>query len=304
MVWLGVGGAAIDVIYDHQDAKPRYEVGGSTANVAMILAHFEKKVRYNTAVGIDLEGSHVLAYMKNLNIDVIADKIEKTPRFLQRIGFIENEEIKYGNYYLNCRHGKRLPKLMQPSQSYVGLSDVNMFYFQELTTHTLALAKKCHKFGIHVWFEPQLLEEKHQDVLQYCNVVKYGKETEIVTDVEMEIKTMGSKGLEYRIHDGAWNHVSALAAPNAVADEGGAGDHLTAGMVLGMLDGLASEDSISYGMALASLSTCYKGARGLESNATFDEINSMTQNVVDGNNIDNLPIRPVSSMVFEPCECK
>jgi fructokinase len=149
----------------------------------------------------------------------------------------------------------------------------------------LTLAARASEEGAVVIFEPSGKSDPKlfQEALQLAHVVKYadqrlsevGDAMDGETSTLLEIKTSGSKGLQYRHRLGRgvfkWMQLNAVAAPR-LSDTCGAGDWCTAGVIsklaAGGQAGLRTagadgvREALHYGQALAAWNCAFEGARG------------------------------------------
>jgi fructokinase len=91
---------------------------------------------------------------------------------------------------------------------------------------------------------------------------------------QVQVRTRGARGLEFRIGHGAWH--SRRARPARVSDSAGAGDWVTAGLLAHLtedprLTHRNISDGLNLGQALAALSCAFVGARGMNNTLSWGE---------------------------------
>lgn len=306
---LSVGACAIDTIYE-DNKHPIFRVGGSLCNVSYILANLGYPVTNITKIGMDREGKYIEQMLSNIGVDtkyIFSDKSHLTGKIRQ--------VVKYGNheYIFACKHGNKLPEMLMPTIGEITdeMSSLRpkMFYFQYVNDATIMFAKKFRDLKIPVFFEPQKINDtsEHREILQYCNVVKYNIEPEFIPEVPLLIHTMGRNGTEYNLNYNGIKHVPAFKIP-IVVDAGGAGDHMTAGLLYKLLNGYSIQDSILYGHALASLSCRFVGAHGIEDVIDKTNIINLADRLIAKENIIDDDVyaginKVYKNIVFDACMC-
>ena len=306
---LGVGACSIDTIYE-DNKHPVFRVGGSLCNVSYILANLGYPVTYITKLGIDREGKYIEQMLSRIGVDtkyIFNDKSHPTGKIRQVVKYGEHE------YTFVCKHGHKLPEMLMPILDEITekMSSLRpkMFYFQYVNDATIMFAKKFKDLKIPVFFEPQKMNDtpEHREIVQYCNVVKYNTEPEFVPEVPLLIHTMGRNGTEYNLNYNGVKYVPAFKIANVI-DTGGAGDHMTAGLLYKLLNGSSIHDSILYGHALASLSCRFIGAHGIEDVVDKTNIINLADRLILKENITDGDVyaginKTYKNMVFDACMC-
>jgi len=163
--------------------------------------------------------------------------------------------------------------------------DVDFYYFDRATLDNVELAEHFAHHGALVVFEPSLVGDNveiFRRAVRAADIVKYADdrlddiEDLGISEVPIEIQTMGSRGLKVRSSNatgGAWIKVDAFELPSGVVDAAGSGDWCTVGIIRALagvtrsaVRQLSLERLISatvYGQALAALNCLTVGAQGL-----------------------------------------
>jgi fructokinase len=95
---------------------------------------------------------------------------------------------------------------------------------------------------------------------------------------QVQVRTRGAKGLEFRIGHGTWH--SRRAHRVRVSDSAGAGDWVTAGLLAHLtedprLTHRNISDGLGLGQALAAISCAFVGARGMSGNLSWGEVRGL-----------------------------
>lgn len=306
---LGLGALSMDVIYEG-NKNPIFRIGGSLCNTSYILANLDYPVTYITKVGADREGKYIKQKLSESGVNtqhIFTDKSKPTGKIRQIVNYGEHE------YTFVCKHENKLPEMLMPTPDEITDEMVNlrpkMFYFQYVNDATMMFAKKFKGLKIPVFFEPQKIHDtpEHREIVQYCDMVKYSVEPEFLPEVPLLLHTMGRNGTDYNLNYGGIKHVPAFRISNVV-DTGGAGDHMTAGMLYKLLNSYSIQDAILYGHALASLSCRFIGAHGMEDVMDRTNIINLADRLIAKEKIVDDDVyasvnKTYKNMVFDACEC-
>jgi fructokinase len=183
-----------------------------------------------------------------------------------------------------------------------------VFYFDRVSKSAIEIARRQKESGALVVFEPSwsASRELFKDCLRLAHVVKYSNE-QIDSPfsrfkIPLEIQTLGAEGLRYRSRisgNGDWVRLPAFHTAELI-DSVGAGDWCTAG-ILQQLGQNGSKSlfeasqkgirvALELGQALGALCCKYEGARGMMYALRKDQVQSMTEHLVDGT-ISEDPVR-------------
>jgi fructokinase len=182
-----------------------------------------------------------------------------------------------------------------------------VYYFDRVSRAGLEFAKVQRSRGALIMFEPCRFntDSLFKRCLDIAHIVKYSSEHEddktLKRKIPLEIQTLGSEGLRYRMgsvtREHAWQKLHAYRVRELV-DSAGAGDWCSAGAVhlLGR-NGAAGfreasredvENALRFGQRLAALDCSYEGARGPMYNLSKTEFESLVQKLILEENFEVL----------------
>ena len=286
-ICIGTGLNALDVIIDDVYGSPvQMAAGGSCANVLAILAYLGWRSFPITLFGTDHYSSSVIEDLARFNVEtelITRESTARAPIIVERLF-----RMSSGNRHVfqfkcpNC--GSPLPRnrpfptrLLE--RLFQRMPRPQVYYFDRVSKSSLAIAVRARELGAVVMFEPA--KATHERLLRKCvgvsHIVKYSVEqlphAEFGVSIPLEIQTLGSEGLLYRIGTAThpeWTKSDSFPISNPV-DTAGAGDWCSAGILYelgqqGQLGfGLTKsrvERAIQLGQALAATNCFYVGARG------------------------------------------
>lgn len=282
---VGSGLIALDVILDDSSSPITSAVGGSAGNVLAALAYLGWHSVPVCELGKDTAGQQVREEFQKLKADlrfVIESDHICTPVVYQ----MPADAPETHSFSFRCPHCGKRRGFLAPSdvqlgeQVYKDIPAPSVFYFDRVTEVSLALAEKYRARGVLVVFEPSDIpsnQEDFQRAISATHVLKYADNRFAnfpynVSNVSLEIKTMGPNGLQFRVPSllGDWASLPAINVP-AVVDTAGAGDWCTAGLLASLfgtgvrwpLSYSAAYQGLRYGQSLAALNCMFAGARGI-----------------------------------------
>ena len=328
---VGTGFVVLDFITNgNSEIPPLLRIGGSCGNVLTILAYLGWQSYPAARIGEDIAGQQLRKDMERWGVksDLLSSKAEdKSPIVVHRILSAKNG-IPRHQFEFNCPNcGARLPKYKAISPKAVKdlanqVPKANVFYFDRVSLSSLELATYYKSKGALIFFEPSKVknEKLFVECLAVADIVKYSDErldniTTLLSEVEipLEIKTLGSKGLQYRLAGqySEWNFLNAFPQ-SALLDTVGSGDWCSAGIIhviskawMGTFHDIQLDlvqSALEFGQALAALNCYYKGARGVMYHLKRELIPSMLERVKYGG-VDNIENDKETELPYEEFPC-
>lgn len=301
---IASGFIALDkiIIGSHRKLANENKVGGSCGNVVAILSYLQWRTMPVMRLNRDHNAKIILDDYKGLNVDLkFVQRVAKpdTPVVVHRVlqdGAVNRHRFEFrspldGSYLPRFSPmPKRLVKEMLSA-----LPPASVFYFDRATPATLLLAEHMEAQGALVIFEPSNMKDQKlfYECLSVSHVVKYSSDRMTsIPDIEgarlplLEIRTIGSKGLQLRLKDNNNRFCEWKLLPSyridKLEDAAGAGDWCTATMIsqlgrqgaAGIQDASIDqiESALSLGQAYAAINCQYVGARGAMYQLTRDEL--------------------------------
>lgn len=293
----------IDVIVPY-NGEPSRAVGGTAANVPLILAHLGWDASLAGQIGDDL----------------LADEYERdvqaagaSTRHLSRAAGAETARLLHRvdpdghSYAYTCpRCHRRFPRsrpLTLELARAVAESEPApaVYFFDRVNAATVWLAEHYADAGVVVAFEPSLptggvLFRRACDV---AGLIKHSKEIELPIPTvpprsrpdQVRVVTDGAAGLCYRIGRSAEKHLPAI--PTLAVDTAGAGDWTTASLIAAAcgsngLDIRLVEIGLRRGQALAAMCCTLVGARTLSA-VPPKTLKKRIDEVLSSNSVDAPP---------------
>lgn len=288
----GMGFIALDVVRNESRTQAiRTYAGGTCGNVLAALAY----LRWNAFPIARLNGDPASERVKAdfLNIGVRLDLAEyaptvSTPIVVQVISKGTLKHVVHRFEWTCPTCGTALPRFRPVPSSIVPriatrIVDPRVFFMDRVSRSALKLAEVAANRGAIVYFEPSEIGDPalFKQALRVANIVKYSSDRirspgidGTQTNIHLEIKTFGGRGLAYRspvFGKRTWTHMPAVLA-SIVKDTCGAGDWCSAGIVAALgADGLPGlleaspakvAEALRYGQALAAWNCRFDGARG------------------------------------------
>jgi fructokinase len=286
---VGIGLVALDVLFNGKPSAPLgFYAGGSCGNVMTILsflgweAYPIARLRNNEAGNILLRDLEHFGVNNSL---ISSENDGSTPIIIHRILKDREGKPKHRFEFRDPETGSYLPSYKPVLSACVDSifqtqPKSNVFYLDRVNRASIEMAKKCKSQNALIFFEPSSYKDdkNHNECLSYADVVKFSSERISnyqekfpVCTRELEVMTMGSEGLVYRLHNQkTWTHIEAYTI-SSVVDAAGSGDWCTAGLIHGLFNRSKGtveitdkvvEDALEFGQALAALNCCFMGARG------------------------------------------
>ena len=158
------------------------------------------------------------------------------------------------------------------------LPESDVFYFDRISSSIIEMARHHRKQGALIFFEPSSFSgsERFKDAIELAHIVKhcYNKNiTNEFDDAQIEVQTMGNKGLQYRTNlwneNRKWITMKPFSVSNLV-DAAGSGDWCSAGIIHSIssrgIDNYFSKSSfelsLKLGQCFAAINCNFEGARG------------------------------------------
>lgn len=290
---VGTGLVALDVVFRGDESTPlRKCAGGTCGNVLAILSFLGWRSAPIAKLAPDHAGAIVRADLATWGVDTRFLGIAATaatPVVVQRITQDETGR-PYHRYSWTCPCcGAWLPRFAPvPARAALEVQaafpHASVFFFDRPSLGAVAMANNFRSAGALVIFEPSGRgdPEHFEDALAVADIVKYSEERfhamprhKLHGERRLEIQTLGSRGLRYRIGSGrklgAWRALPALLGSRLI-DTSGSGDWCTAGLLskigIDAAEGfrVADEEDIErglrFGQALATWNCEFEGARG------------------------------------------
>lgn len=299
---VGAGLFALDVIVRPDGQEPVHTLGGSAGNVLHILAALGWKSVPVGALGDDPAARAVHEEFRKVNADLRflrCSDTKHTPLIYQhQLGVGATSTHRFSFACPDCGEARRpiWDKDADLALLHAELPRSNVYFFDRPTRLGVELAERYLQAGALVVFEPSSIGQDEflfRRAIECAHIVKYSDER--LDDLErfhlrpdaIEIQTLGSRGLRYRIDSlkPEWVHVPAFRLPY-VLDTAGAGDWCTAGMIFslfrlaGEAQGLSVlENALVFGQALSSLNCLTEGARGLQKAWSRDKIVAIADDI-------------------------
>lgn len=322
---IGTGLLALDAVINiENNIYPQLYAGGSCGNVLSILAFLGWNA-LPVARLADNRASRILECdLKHWDVDtsfIEHTSTGSTPIIIHRILKDAQGKPKHKFEFKDPDNGNWLPQykpLLAKNVSNLtnSLPRTSVFYFDRVTRASIELAKFYKNQNSLIFFEPSANSDTQlfEEALAIAHVVKFSSDriknyqsTYRTSSALLEIETLGTQGLRYRIN--RVNPTEWVSLPSfhisTVMDAAGAGDWTTAGFINYLFqDSNASlveelfdspiEKYLTDAQALGALNCCYPGARGLMYNLTLEELTTQVSLIQEGYSIDNAPERSVS----------
>ena len=284
---MAAGYLALDVVVTAEGIW--HSAGGTAGNVAANLAFLGCPSALAAVVGNDPVGDH-------LRRD-LADAGVRTKYISRTAGsstpVVIHEVTKTGHRYLfgctECgrRFSRHRPLPLAAAERIAADRIPDAFFFDRLSDGTLYIASAVREAGGLVMFEPATSGHAamFQRAMELAHIVKFSDDRERVFGERLgvprhrqyQVRTAGVAGTFWRRGSTDWKHLPALEIP--VADAGGAGDWMTAGLLWTVQEIASSairmsdfRDALQFGQALAALSCQVPGARGLSRSFTVAQV--------------------------------
>lgn len=303
---MGMGLVALDVILNGSpETLPKLFAGGSCGNVLAILGFLGWKSYPVARLSNDNAAEELVEDLERWGVktELVFKRLDgSTPVIIHRILKDKSGKPKHKFEFKIPDTGKWLPHFKPLVNADTDLiknkvSRAKVFYFDRATRSSIEMATYYKSQGALIIFEPSSIGEERlfNESIAVANILKFSQDR--IPDYnkrypsiksDLEIRTLGSQGLEYRTKKSKnklWKHVTAPIVGD-IQDAAGAGDWCTAGIIhslggrgeAGFKDaGIRNiETALQNGQYLGALNCKFDGARGLMYNTTF---RSITQNM-------------------------
>lgn len=275
---LAAGYMPVDVVQPFHGDSFR-SIGGTSANVALILGYFGWRAELAGQIGDDPLAEEFLRE---------ATRVGAATRFVRRANGAETARIlhrvgpdghSYGYTCPSChqRFPRSRPLTLEIANEVIAqLRNVNIFMFDRVNAGTVALAEHFATRRTIVVFEPSLPTggPLFQRACESADVIKHSADVElpILTTIpssrprQLRVVTFGAGGLSFQFGSSALRHLDAI--PTLTVDTAGAGDWTTAALILRACGPLGLDESrveagLRLGQAYAALCCSVVGARSL-----------------------------------------
>ena len=291
---FGTGLIALDLVVGRDPETPvGCWAGGTCGNVLSILAWLGWEAYPVGRMNNDRASQRVRADMARWGVHLdwsTCSPTAHTPIIVQEVGRGGDGRPSHRFSWSCPRCGNWLPPfraitINATERIKPALTHTSVFFLDRVSRATLTLAAAASAHGALVVFEPSsnATNRLAAEGLALAHVVKYAADRlgdfrdamEYGSTLLLEVRTLGSEGLEYRHRLGRgtsnWIHLKAIPAPR-VSDFCGCGDWCTAGFIakaavggqmgIRRVGARGLRSALRYGQALAAWNCCFEGARG------------------------------------------
>ena len=306
---VGSGLVTLDIVVDEESPDECVvRSGGSCGNVLTILSYLGWKSYPISRLGFDEAATLVLSDLMRFGVDIRfmrRENAKSTPSIIEGIRKTKTgrRTHSFKLYCPNCNKFLMTYRTISREMSEQALGEIDrpeVFYFDRTSRGILRLAQSYRERGALIVFEPSGIgnEKLFCEAVELCHVLKYSNErltnsTRALSriNVPLEIQTLGREGLRYRWHRNAETMDAWIFMPafenDSVADEAGAGDWCTAGIIHSLgRQGVRSfwssctadiEKALQLGQAMASISCRFASARGVMYAKSPSEFRALVQ---------------------------
>lgn len=295
---FSVGLIALDVLrVADQPERASFRAGGTAGNVAAILSSLGWPARAAGPADESMASSLMIDDLQRCGVEYHALDGACVPVIVEELDMDAQHRFLF-----DCPVcGHELPRYRR-NRFAAGIgwqtgNPVDVFFADRLSDEILALANAAGSQGAFIVYEPSdpADEPWAEKMFALIDMVKYSDDRAsalpwLKAGDYLEVRTSGAEGLQWRwpgrTVDG-WRSMEAIHA-SRVVDTCGAGDWLTAGILVGLLEhlecprGQASvsvlEEVLRSAQHLAAWSTGYAGARG----ALYESGPAVARTIVQG----------------------
>lgn len=276
---VGSGLICLDIIYEKNDLDNSiYTIGGSCGNVISTLSYLDCStypiiIHKKNDITYKLFEEEINKLKINSDL-ILEDDNYRIPIIIQE-NYKQNHKFKFKNPLKN----EYLPKyksLNDKTIEKIKNSKIipDFFYFDRCNVSNLELVKFYKEKGTIVFFEPSKISNENifKECLKYSDIVKYSQDRlenidKYIIDITIpvEIKTLGHKGLKFRINKNSWIEQEAKKIVNII-DTSGCGDICTTGLLYYLKDNkLLTKENINNGLkigqTMAAINCSFMGAK-------------------------------------------
>ena len=301
---VGSGLISLDIIYEKDKLENAiYTIGGSCGNVISTLCYLDCNT-YPIIIHKKNDVTYKLIEQEihklKINYDlIIEDDNYRIPIIIQE-NYKQNHKFKFKNPFKN----EYLPKyksLNDKTIDEIKNSKIipDFFYFDRCNLSNLELVKFYKEKGTIVFFEPSKIsnEKVFKECLKYSDIVKYSQDRLDNIDkytidkiIPVEIKTLGNKGLKFRINNNSWIEQKAKKVTNLI-DSSGCGDICSTGLLYYLKDNkILSEENINRGLrigqTMAAINCSFMGAKSFVDYIRKNDFLQLVQDSLDKETIN------------------
>lgn len=280
---FSVGLIALDVlrVADHPE-RASFRAGGTAGNVAAILSTLGWPARAAGPADHSMASSLLLDDLRRCGVEYHALEGACVPVIVEELDVHAQHRFVF-----DCPVcGRELPRYHRDAhaagmEAHANDAAVDVFFADRLSDEIIALANAARHQGAFVVYEPSDPADAPwaEAMFGLADMVKYSADRApalpwLQAGDYLEVRTSGAQGLQWRWPGKAmaqWRSMAAVQAPRVV-DTCGAGDWLTAGILIGLLEPMARleeppappalDEILRCAQLLAAWSTGYAGARG------------------------------------------
>lgn len=286
---LSVGYLVLDVVTTTRMVGR--SAGGTAGNVAADLAWLGQRAGVLARIGDDDAGELLRNDLSGAGVDtthIHRSADVETPILIQRLTD-SGPQYLFSCPVCNYKFASHRPATREQAEEAAALAP-RMLFVDRASKASLDLMVKVKAQGGIVMFEPNgpgrhsLTAEAIAlaDILKVSEdrVPSLGGLLHATPPAQVQVRTRGAQGLEFRVGDGPWH--TRRAHRVRVSDSAGAGDWVTAGLLTHLTEDRRLtyrniSDGLSLGQALAALSCAFVGARGMNSTLTWDQASGLLE---------------------------
>jgi len=279
---LSVGYLVLDVVTGTKMVGR--SAGGTAGNVAANLAWLGQRTGLLARIGDDDAGEFLRNDLSGAGVDtthIHRSADVETPILIQRLTD-SGPKYLFSCPVCNYKFASHRPATREQAEE-AAASAPRILFVDRASKASLNLMAKVRAQGGIVMFEPngpgrQSLTAEAialADILKVSEdrVLSLGGLLATTPQQQVQVRTRGAQGLDFRIGDGAWH--TRRARRVRVSDSAGAGDWVTAGLLAHLAEDPRLtyrniSDSLSLAQALAAMSCAFVGARGMNSSLTWN----------------------------------
>jgi len=293
----------IDVVVPY-NGEPSRAVGGTAANVPLILSHLGWRAALAGQIGDDHMADE---YERDVRAAGASTHLlsraagAETARLLHRVD-ADGHSYAYTCPRCHQRFPRSRPLTLELARAVVESEPAPaVYFFDRVNAATVWLAERYADAGVVVAFEPSLPTggELFRRACDAASLIKHSREVELPIPrnpprrrpQQVRVVTDGASGLTYRIGKASEGHLPAI--PTLALDTAGAGDWTTASLIAvacgsNGLDAHQIEIGLRRGQALAAMCCTLVGARTL-SRVPLKTLHKRVDEVLASNSVDTPP---------------
>jgi sugar/nucleoside kinase (ribokinase family) len=249
--------------------------GGTATNVAAAAAWLGTPSAVAARVGDDEAGRHVARELRALGVDTALLEVDEG-QTMRLVHSVSPDGHRFSVRCPGCRRTLPRHRGLTRALARAAGDGTRAVVVDRVTTAGVELAERIGAAGASVVYEPSRCPraELHARMLACADLVKVSDDSGIEALLDhrgrrsdgLDVVTLGSGGLRWRVGGGPWRHERVDAAETL--DAAGAGDWTTAALLhrCGLRiprDRRTLEEAFRFAQAIARLSVRFPGARGL-----------------------------------------